>query len=73
MAFLTIGKLFGMTSPFILKWVVNKMMTSPSGIATGAAAIPMTMAMAPIALTTSIGAVGLWGLSKVISITLLCY
>lgn len=74
MVFLTFGKFFGMTSPFILKWVVNTMMmmTSPGG-PIGPETLPMMMATFPIALTTSIGAVGIWGLSKVLSTTFLCY
>jgi hypothetical protein len=73
MAFLSVGKMIGMTSPFILKWVVNRMMATTSGVPISTIGLPMLMSKAPIALTTSIAAVGLWGLSKLVSITLLCY
>ena len=75
MVFLTIGKAFGMTSPFILKWVVNTMTAAVTGATGTAATIGLGVAAVPVSMTlrACIGAVGFWGLSKLISITMLCY
>ena len=73
MMFLTVGKMFGMTSPFILKWVVNTMTAAVSVGPGGPVSMQMMAATLPLSLTTCVGAVGLWGLSKLISITMLCY
>ena len=73
MAFLLVGKSFGMMSPFILKWVVNTMTAAVNaGVATTATVGLLGKTM-PFTLTACVGAVGLWGLTKLVSITMLCY
>jgi hypothetical protein len=73
MVFLITGKMFGMTSPFILKWVVNTMTAAVSLGPGGSVAMTMSYAMLPVSLTACIGAVGMWGVAKLSSLTLLCY
>ena len=75
LVFLTVGKAFGMTAPFIMKYVVNSMMAlQSSGVAVaGGAGLAMYSTVRGLSLTTSIGCVGLWGLSKIISSTLMCF
>ena len=77
MVFLLVGKTFGMTSPFILKWVVNTMTAAVTGatVSGTAATIGLAGVAIPVSVTLKacLGAVGMWGMSKLISITMLCY
>lgn len=69
LCFLTVGKAIGITSPFILKYVVNMMM-SVQGATVGAAT---AMAGTAFSLNRAIGAVGLWGFSRLATNTLMCF
>lgn len=64
--FLVIGKTVAMSSPFILRRIVN-VMTSPAvvGAASAAAVRPMTIA-------SIVGSIGLWGLTRIVSTFFLC-
>jgi hypothetical protein len=74
LVYLTLGKAFGMTSPFILKYVVNAMMSlSSTPAAAAGAGVAMTATVRSLSLTTAIGCVGLWGFTKLVSSTLMCY
>jgi len=66
---LTVGKAIGMASPFILKYVVNMMMKVQAP-AVGAATVLVGSAFS---LNKAIGMVGLWGLSKLVTNTLMCF
>ena len=72
--FLSLGKALNMTSPFLLKWVVNTLsigMNANYGV--GPMALPMMTTTGVFTVTACISAIGLWGLTKIVSSVLLCW
>lgn len=69
LCFLTVGKAIGIASPFILKYVVNMMMS----VQTATAGASMAIAGSAFSLNRAIGAVGLWGLSRLVTNTFMCF
>ena len=69
LCFLTVGKAIGISSPFILKYVVNMM----ASVQTATAGAAVAVAGSAFSLNRAIGAVGLWGLTRLVTNTFMCF
>jgi ABC-type transport system involved in Fe-S cluster assembly fused permease/ATPase subunit len=67
MMYLVIGKFVALSSPFVLRRVVN-IMTSPAVIGAAATA----SAVKPMTIAGIVASIGLWGLTRIVSTFFLC-